>query len=176
MSRTARHENRKARQMCQRCRDRKARFRYRGHIKADSDHTLCFECYRSEHDRQHARRMLSVHAPILRSSSQIARLSDREVAHRRRMLEHLQRPSAGQVSSQALGRSSCRTRYVSPSRASQCEVPAVVRQPGADNLRDGDATVSKNQCAWRLLAAMARVALDANSGQPLCVHPVTIRL
>ena len=102
MSMTARHEDRKARQVCQRCRDRKARFRYRGHVRADRDHppslpelrrasTLCFECYRSEHDRQHAQRMLSVQAPMRRSPSLIARLSDHEVAHRRRMLEYLQR-------------------------------------------------------------------------------------
>jgi hypothetical protein len=50
---TARHEDRKTRQMCERCRDRKARVQYRGHVRADRDHppslfelrrasTLCF--------------------------------------------------------------------------------------------------------------------------------------
>ena len=41
--------------LCQSCRDRKARFRYRGIVRADRDHTLCFECYRSERDRQRSR-------------------------------------------------------------------------------------------------------------------------
>ena len=59
-------------------------------------------------------------------------------------------------------------------RASQFEVPMIGRQPGVDHLRDGDATVSENQCAWRLLAAMACVALDANGEEPLFVHPVII--
>jgi hypothetical protein len=59
--------------------------------------------------------------------------------------------------------------------ASQFEVPVVRRQPRVDNFRDGDATVSKNQCAWRLLAAMACLALDANREEPLVMHPVTIR-
>ena len=31
------------------------------------------------------------------------------------------------------------------------------------------------QCAWGLLAAMARVALDANGEEPLAIHPVTTR-
>jgi len=58
---------------------------------------------------------------------------------------------------------------------SQFEVPVVWRQPRVESLRDGDATVSKHQCAWRLLAAMACVAFDANGEEPLVVHPVTIR-
>jgi len=47
----------------------------------------------------------------------------------------------------------------------QFEVPVVGRQPRVDHLRDGDTTVSKNQGAWRLLAAMAGVALDAKGEQ-----------
>ena len=101
MSMTARHENRKSRQMCQRCQDRKARFQYRGEVRADRDHppslcelrrasTLCFECYRSERERQRARKDSWVQSPMLRSLSGVRpTLSDRELAHRRRMLEHL---------------------------------------------------------------------------------------
>jgi len=59
--------------------------------------------------------------------------------------------------------------------ASQVEVPVVRCQPRVDNLRDGDSTVSENQRAWRLLAAMARVTLDANGEEPLFMHPVTIQ-
>jgi hypothetical protein len=90
MSMTARHESRKSRQMCQQCRDRKARFQYRGHVKVDRDHTLCFECYRSERERQRARRLFAIDPPMLRSPFGVgSALSAREIAHRRRMLEHL---------------------------------------------------------------------------------------
>ena len=57
----------------------------------------------------------------------------------------------------------------------QFEVPVVGRQPRVDHLRDDDATVSKNQGAWRLLAAMACVAFDVNTEQPLFRHPIIIR-
>ena len=90
MSMTARHENRKAKQTCQRCRDRKARFQYRGEVRADRDHTLCFECYRSERDRQRAYRLSVTEPAMLRSPFGVrATLSAREIAHRRRMLDHL---------------------------------------------------------------------------------------
>jgi hypothetical protein len=101
MSMTARHEDRKARQMCERCRDRKARFQYRGHVKVDRDHppslselrrasTLCFECYRSERERQRAHRLFAIDPPMLRSPFGVrSALTGREIAHRRRMLEHL---------------------------------------------------------------------------------------
>jgi len=87
---TARHESRKYRQMCQRCRDRKARFQYRGEVRADRDHSLCFECYRSERNRQRACKLSSIWMPRLRSPfDDRPRLSDHEIAHRRRMLAHL---------------------------------------------------------------------------------------
>ena len=109
-------------------------------------------------DRAHERERDAKRRKILHGSSHQPRGSARNI-----------------VSSQVLDRSSWRTRYVSPSVASQFEVPVVGRQPGVDHLRDGDATVSKNQRAWRLLAAMACVALDANGEKPLFMHPVTIR-
>jgi hypothetical protein len=37
--------------------------------------------------------------------------------------------------------------------ASQLEVPAVGRQPRVEYFRNGDAPVTENQRAWRLLAA-----------------------
>ena len=92
MSMTARHESRKSRQMCQRCRDRKARFRYRGEVRADHDHTLCFECYRSERNRQRAHRLSPIEPSMLRSPfGARPPLSDHEVEHRRRMVAHLGR-------------------------------------------------------------------------------------
>jgi hypothetical protein len=33
--------------ICLECRQRRARFRFRGIVRADRDHTLCFRCYRS---------------------------------------------------------------------------------------------------------------------------------
>jgi hypothetical protein len=90
MSMTARHENRKARQLCQRCRDRKARFQYRGEVRADRDHTLCFECYRSERERQRALRVSWAESPMLRPLVGAApALSERQIAHRRQMVAHL---------------------------------------------------------------------------------------
>lgn len=58
----------------QRCRDRKARFRYRGVTRADCDHppslldlrrgtVLCFECYRCEMNRARARWLTETAAP-----------------------------------------------------------------------------------------------------------------
>jgi hypothetical protein len=54
--------------------------------------------------------------------------------------------------------------------ASEFEVPVVGRQPGVEHFRDDDATISKNQHARRLFAAVACVALDANAKQLLLSH------
>ena len=47
--------DRRARHMCKGCSRHRALFQYRGEVRADRDHTLCFRCYRSERDRQRAR-------------------------------------------------------------------------------------------------------------------------
>ncbi len=39
------------RQLCTGCRQRPARFQYRGRVRADRSHTLCFQCYRAAMDR-----------------------------------------------------------------------------------------------------------------------------
>lgn len=59
-------------------------------------------------------------------------------------------------------------------RAFQFEVPVVGRQPGVEHFDDGDAVISENQCARSLLAAVARVALDANIEQLLFRHQIII--
>lgn len=41
---------RRAHRLCVACGTRPARFQYRGVVKADRDHTLCFQCYRSTVD------------------------------------------------------------------------------------------------------------------------------
>jgi hypothetical protein len=95
MSAAASHESKRVRRTCQRCQERKARFQYRGRVRADRDHTLCFECFRSERNRQRAQRLAGVSTPAPLSSSGIvpgsspASLSDRQVAHRRAMLSYL---------------------------------------------------------------------------------------
>jgi hypothetical protein len=84
------------RTLCATCRARKAKFRYRGEVRADRDGTLCFECYRGELNRARGRRLI---APIIESphrfpSDHHEHLSGeapglRRVAHRQRMLAHL---------------------------------------------------------------------------------------
>jgi hypothetical protein len=43
--------------LCQACGQRRARFAYRGTVKADRAHTLCFECFRAARNRLRARAM-----------------------------------------------------------------------------------------------------------------------
>ncbi len=91
MSFSAAHASKTRRRNCQSCLDRKARFRYRGEVRADRDHTLCFECYRSERDRRRAQRLLEFEAPkpvqaVLPGKSS---LTERAIAHRQAMLAHL---------------------------------------------------------------------------------------
>jgi hypothetical protein len=59
--------------------------------------------------------------------------------------------------------------------APQFEVPVLGREPGVNHLGDVDATVPKDQRVWRLLAAMACVALDTNREELLLRHPITER-
>lgn len=55
MSLAAAYASKQIRRNCHCCGRRKARFRYHGIVRADRDHTLCFECYRSERERLRAR-------------------------------------------------------------------------------------------------------------------------
>jgi len=89
------------RTLCAACQKRKARFRYRGEVRADRDHTLCFECYRGEVNRSRARRLIHaavpsrVRSPFGPSAGAGSFVLDpRQTAHRQRMLEHLQRLTA----------------------------------------------------------------------------------
>ena len=87
MSLAAARESKRTRHVCQSCRDRKARFRYQDSVRADRDHTLCFECYRRGRERQRATHLAGVPSP----HGQIAlpALSDRQVVHRQTMLAHM---------------------------------------------------------------------------------------
>src|SRR5450759_4888193 len=86
---------------CATCRERKARFKYRGEVRADRDHTLCFECYRAAVNRARARRMTETAMPLWmpspfgqEGSGHDRILNASQLAHRQGMLDHLQRPSA----------------------------------------------------------------------------------
>ena len=89
MSLSAAHESKKRRQVCTCCRRRKARFEYRGVVRADRDHTLCFECYRSERDRRRAR-LLAEPRPAMLPSPFDRTLTERQASHRRLMLRFAQ--------------------------------------------------------------------------------------
>ena len=86
MSLSAAHESKKIRRLCETCRLRKARFRYRGVVSANRDHTLCFECYRSERERRRSR-LLAEPRPAMLPSPFGPQLTERQVAHRRLMLQ-----------------------------------------------------------------------------------------
>ena len=102
MSSSERHRRaRRFRTLCAACQERKARFRYRGEVRADRDHTLCFECYRAEINRARARRIseratvLVVRSPSSPQDLIGSRVLDAQrIAHRERMLHHLQRASS----------------------------------------------------------------------------------
>ena len=87
--------------LCAGCQERKARFRYRGDVRADPDHTLCFECFRGEINRARARRLADAATPPRmpspfghRDAFGVRLLDERQLAHRQRMLDHVQRLSA----------------------------------------------------------------------------------
>ena len=86
MSLSAAHASKKVRRLCESCRLRKARFQYRGVVRANRDHTLCFECYRSERERRRSR-LLAEARPAMLPSPFGRQLTERQVAHRRLMLQ-----------------------------------------------------------------------------------------
>jgi hypothetical protein len=85
MSASAAYESKTLRRSCESCRLRKARFQYRGVVRADRDHTLCFECYRAVRNRRRVQ-MLTERPAMLRSPLRRV-LTESQVAHRRRMLD-----------------------------------------------------------------------------------------
>ena len=91
MSLTAARESKQTRRRCQSCRQRKARFQYHGAVRADRDHTLCFECYRSLREHRRAQGLTHERLAAVSRSPFPAPLTDRRVAHRRAMLAHLGR-------------------------------------------------------------------------------------
>jgi hypothetical protein len=72
-----------SRQLCAACRERKARYQYRGNVRADRQHVLCFQCFRSAREQMRAWQLREGLAKRPRN------LTPAEVAHRRAMLAHL---------------------------------------------------------------------------------------
>src|SRR3954470_21308040 len=97
MSEAAYSQSKEIRRRCESCEQRKARFRFRGVVKADRDHTLCFECFRAERDRRRARLLARIpSASTLGSPFEGQRaLTPVQVQHRWRMLAHLKTATAG---------------------------------------------------------------------------------
>ena len=83
------------RRLCADCRERNAKFRYRGAVRADRDHTLCFQCYRARINRARAYQMVSSFRPSGFAANRP--LAPREIAHRQLMLDYLR--GAGAVAS-----------------------------------------------------------------------------
>ena len=86
--------------LCEGCRERKARFQYRGVVKADRGHTLCFACFRSERDRLRARELAEESAGGYANAAapgeqfplgRPVTMTPAQRAHRFRMLTHLRR-------------------------------------------------------------------------------------
>lgn len=63
--RLRRHE----RHICLQCRSHRARYQYRGYVRADRDHTLCFQCFRAQCERTRAKLLLEVAWPAVRRAS-----------------------------------------------------------------------------------------------------------
>ncbi len=96
MSSTALRRTRGPKHLCQRCCDRKARFRYRGVVRADRHHTLCFQCFRSERERVRAQGIREA-APALSGLFAAANrppLTTAQREHRQAMLDRLRRQSS----------------------------------------------------------------------------------
>ena len=91
MSLTAARQSRQTRRSCQSCRQRKARFQYRGAVRADRDHALCFACYRSLREHRRAQGLTDQRPATVPRSPFPAPLTNRRIAHRRAMLAHLER-------------------------------------------------------------------------------------
>jgi hypothetical protein len=95
MSATAAKHVKDYRRLCERCRDRKARFAFRRAVRADRHHTLCFACFRAQ--REHNRAVALADAtprPLGSPFGQLRQpLTDRQTAHRQVMLDHLARRS-----------------------------------------------------------------------------------
>lgn len=77
---------RPGRHVCAACRDRRAKFRHQGQVRADRDHVLCFQCFRSLQEQSRAKRL----ADLPRPRPARPELTPAEIEHRLRMLAYLE--------------------------------------------------------------------------------------
>ena len=84
--REIRRRVRPARHLCAACQERKARYQYHGHVRADRTHVLCFQCFRAERERMRARQLKGTvpYFPLFRTAPRP--LTQKEIEHRRLML------------------------------------------------------------------------------------------
>jgi hypothetical protein len=92
--------------------------------------------------------------------------------HSRRVHRPSTRSVRNIVSSQVSDRSSWADEICVAVRASQFEVPAIGRQPRVEQFRNRNAPVTQDQRAWRLLAAVACIAFDANANRLSVSHRI----
>lgn len=119
----ARRQHRQDRHLCASCRERKAKYQYHGHVRAERQHVLCFQCFRSARERMRARQLvlgatstpaslgarplgaapvdaLPVGAPPFSASARLglsapsASLSPSRIQHRQQMLAFLESQQA----------------------------------------------------------------------------------
>ena len=83
--------SREVRKICQSCHKRKARFQYRGHVKADRNHTLCFKCFRAERNRMRARLLAAIAAAPLTNRHTCMTMKDRPAREAKRPVAWLRR-------------------------------------------------------------------------------------
>jgi hypothetical protein len=90
--RSLRRQVRRTRHLCAACRERRAKYQFDGHVRADRDHVLCFQCFRSLREQTRAQRLAAVTAtaPLRMTAFPAPRhLTAAEIRHRERMLAHL---------------------------------------------------------------------------------------
>ena len=57
--------SKQVRRICHCCGQRKARFQYHGHVRADRHHNLCFRCFRAEGNRQRVIHLARIRRPMM---------------------------------------------------------------------------------------------------------------
>ncbi len=107
-NRERRRRFRGERHLCAQCRARAAKYRYHGHVRADRQHVLCFQCFRSARERMRAFELKGT-VPLFSSAREKGdcppfnrpaplpyQLTSKQTEHRRRMLAHLEALALGQ--------------------------------------------------------------------------------
>jgi len=97
-----REEHAATRHLCAACRERRARYRYRGDVRADRQHVLCFQCFRAAREQLRAWQIreglpggwLDLPGPEALRGRPRPALGERQLEHRRRMLANMERLAA----------------------------------------------------------------------------------